>query len=169
MAKYLKDILVEKKTPIDFEFVTRSELLTKQKRDGGTYQIYEYSFLTRVDSQLHKENIFPEAHDAVLCRAVKGDLCRAELEKGKWVKWSILPRGEAALDIPTPPVSRQNSAERAVTASDKAQKERETRISLAGLMQAHICAGKTNQEALAEALLAKDMLDKAAAVLASQQ
>ncbi len=135
MAKYLNEILAEQGSPIDFTFVARSELLTKKKKDGGTYQAYEYTFLN--GGTVHKENIFPKTHDLVLTKAVKDDVCRASLN-GQWVNWEILPRGEAVLSMPNPSNYQAAKSEKAVASVDREQKEKSIAICLQGFAQAYI-------------------------------
>lgn len=112
MAKYLKDRLAELRTPLDFEFVARSPLLTKEKKGGGTYQVYEYTFLLHGVPDI--QNIFPSDHpkgdSAVLAQANKGDMCRAALNDKGYVYWTILPRGEDLLKMDNPKSSAQVKA-----------------------------------------------------------
>lgn len=149
MPKYLKEILAEHNAPMDMEFVNRSELLKKEKRGGGTYECYEYNFL--VDGNLHQEKIFPTSHprgaDKILAQAQKGDICRAQLNAKGFVDWSILPRGEAVLQVPHPPVTKAIQMERQVVKEDRKTLAHDWKLGIAGLLQAHLISGKEVGEA----------------------
>lgn len=148
--KYLKDILAEKAPHmIDFEFVSRTDLITKKKKDGGTYDVYEYNFLN--SAVLHTENIFPKTHDKVLTWAVKGDICRAELD-GTYVNWSILPRGEAVLDLPHPTPTQAKKAGQAIQEMDLAGRTRDISIVLQAFTKSWIEGGVAQTPEQADSL-----------------
>ena len=44
---------------IDLEFVSRSSLLTMEKKDGGEYQCYKYVFKVPATGEIIEEKIFP--------------------------------------------------------------------------------------------------------------
>lgn len=163
MAKYLKDILAEQGSPIDFEFVGRSELIEKRKKDGGTYEVYEYTFLA--NGKPHTENIWPKTHDYVLQKAVKGDICRAALE-GQYVNWSILPRGEEVLAMPNPTTTQSIRRERAVVKEDIAGVAHDWKLGIAGVYQARLAAGMETTEARKKAIEDAKWIREAAGYLA---
>lgn len=104
MPKYLIDVLKEQGSPIDFTFISRSPLLNLKKKDGGYYEVYEYTFT--VGGKERIERIFPKTHDFVLSKAQLHQVCRAEVD-GQYVKWTLIPFGEDALKVPKPASNTQ--------------------------------------------------------------
>ncbi len=153
---YLSETL-KQTGPLDFVFISRSELVTKKKKAGGTYDTYEYVFKSRADEKMFNENIHPKTHEIVLHTADFGDICRAELD-GKYVNWTVL-KGQGDQ---TPPPKQTNyqqvKAERKFSAIQDA-----TVLSqiLHGFIEGGLASGKTPEEAGRNAILAYEIHQKA--------
>lgn len=128
--------------PIDFTFVSRSPLLNLKKKDGGYYEAYEYTFT--VGGKERKEKIFPGDHDYVLSKAELHQVCRAEVnpQKPKFVKWTLIPFGEAALSVPKPASNTQmNKNAGAYNDSQDAEQSKWDKIALSKIVHEFMKAG----------------------------
>jgi hypothetical protein len=155
MAPFLKDEL--KNGPIDFEYISHTPFQSFSKNDGGTYQAGEITVKARSTGQARKEKIFNVTfYQGFTKRLFTGCLVRAELD-GKYVNWTVLPTGEAALDVPTNN-SQQVRSERNLEKSSDAQEEKSIAICLQGFAQAFIIQGMSLEDAMANAVKARRML-----------
>ena len=160
---YLIDQLKNLGAPLDFKFIGRSELLTKPKKDGGTYKQYDYTF--KIGDKIVNEGIFEKTHDVVLIKAQEGDMCRASVDKsGNFVSWMILPRGDDILKIANPSNYESIKAEKTYEGTLDKQEVKSIQIALQGYAQAFISSGREDMQdndyvlAQAEVMLRKTMI-----------
>ena len=147
MTMYLSERLKQIGTALDLEFVSRSSLLTMEKRQGGEYQAYKYKF--RLNGEEIGETIFPKTHDWVLSKAQPGQICRAELDPAnpKFVKWTVIPFGEGALQMPHPAGNFGSvKAERKSAEIDRSAVAHDWKLGLAGIVQAMLVRGASVSE-----------------------
>ena len=167
---YLSDELKEMQNngqlpQIDFEFLGSSSFRQRERKNGSPYNAGELLLKIRSTGKECKEMVFAQLYfDKLVKTLAPGDLVRASLNLKGFVDWNKVPSGEGSLITPHNTVAADVKAERAFSSDlDERQKEqqaREMRISIAGLMQAHICAGKTNEEALKLAIEGRVLIDE---------
>lgn len=133
MPKYLSDLL--EAGPIDFVYLDHSPYQSFTKKDGGAYQAGELTLKTRATGAISKEKIFNEAfYNGFVKKLTPGCLVRASKD-GKYVKWELVPSGEASQAAPVRSNQAQVKSEREYTATNDAQEEKSIAISLQGFMQ----------------------------------
>lgn len=119
-------------------------------KSGGTYEARDCKLSIPATGQEESTRLF----DSVVGGLEVGASLRAESQPSGYPKWTPVASGQL---VPENNI-QQVKNERAFTETSNKEDLRGVMISLAGLMQAHINSGKTNDEAIQLAIEARGML-----------
>ena len=126
------------------------------KKAGGTYKACKLIVKTRSNGETYEDKMF--LNETKLYKV--GDLINASLNDKGYVQWRKVESGEPRNNY------SEIKKERAMSNQVDADKIKSVAISLQGLVQAHVSAGKTNEQALMLAVEARQMILQKAVELA---
>lgn len=146
---YLIDRLKEIGTPVDFEFVSRSPVYNKKKKDGSFMEVVDYTF--KVNGEESTEMIFKKTHELVLSKAQPHQVCRASVSPdGKWVNWTLIPFGEDALKMDHPTGTATQKAKKDFVEGARKEEEKWDKIALSKIVHEYMKAGYAAGKSLAD-------------------
>lgn len=158
-----------KSGPVDVEYVSHTGPTDKVSKAGKAYTAYTYKFRLRSTGETFEQMLFDSDHRRIGYVGPNALIRITSNEKG-YPAYTVLPTGDAALNIPQPKNTAQVATERAITKEVQEQsleqKARQKQISLAGVYQARINSGMPTAEARAAAIEDVAWLEKTAANLA---
>jgi hypothetical protein len=125
--------------PVNFMYHGHVGPQTKQKRAGGTYDVYSFDLETTSNSERNLYDISPKSVEiGGLLDAEKGDTVQA-FPNGEWVNWKLIPRQSEPTDYVPPSSGSKEQVTSANTLKDvnQSQEEKSIAISLQGYAQSY--------------------------------
>jgi hypothetical protein len=154
-----------------FSVVTIGAARQFPTKTGSMYDAHNVELRTTSNGQIYEVRLFPDfirKNNVVPGSTVKGVSGKYASPPSKFPTWSVPITGEQVLSQPRQSNYKSVQVEREMKTMMDEDKVRQIMISLAGLTQAHISAGRTNVEALELAVEARDMILREAISLAQK-
>lgn len=149
---YLTDTLKElsnagKQPILDFEFLGSSSFRARERKNGSPYNAGELLLKIRSTGKETKEMVFNQLYfDKLVKTLTPGCLVRATLNARGFVDWSLVPSGEAALDLPKNTNAQEVKTEREFSGSLDTQVIKNNCITLQAVVKSMLEAGRTVEE-----------------------
>lgn len=153
----LKELLTNRQ--VDFVIDWMSPVMDLPKKTGGTYQAHEAKIRTTSNGEVYDARFFPTFGATVKA----GDTIQGKLNNAGYPDFRKVESGEPRNNY------QEVHKEREIASMRDIKTKKEIAIGLRGLYQAHVSAGRNNQEALHLALEADAMIEKAAQTMFDNQ